>query len=41
MPLIRSSRFGDLYVEVHVKTPSKLNRKAKKILKELEKELKG
>lgn len=39
MPLIRSSRFGDLYVEIHVKTPTKLSRKAKKILKEFEKEL--
>lgn len=36
MPIVRSSRFGDLYVEVNIKTPSKLNRKAKKLLKELE-----
>ena len=39
MPVIQSSRSGDLYVEVHVETPTKLSRKAKKLLKELEKEV--
>ena len=39
MPLVNSSRYGDLYVEVHVETPKKLNRKAKNLFKELENEL--
>ncbi len=39
MPIVHSSRFGDLYVEIHIETPSKLNRKAKRLLKELDNEL--
>jgi molecular chaperone DnaJ len=39
MPLMRLSGYGDLYVEVHVETPTKLSRKAKKLLKELEQEI--
>lgn len=39
MPLMRSSGYGDMYVEVHVETPKKLSRKAKKLFKELEHEL--
>lgn len=41
MPQIQRSGFGDLYVEIHVETPTKLSRKAKKLFKELEKEIKG
>ncbi|MDG6217863.1 MAG: molecular chaperone DnaJ [Candidatus Thermoplasmatota archaeon] len=39
MPIVRSSRYGDLYVEVNIETPSKLTRKAKKLFKELQEEL--
>ena len=39
MPLMRHSGYGDMYVEVHVETPKKLSRKAKKLFKELENEL--
>ena len=39
MPYLRQNKYGDLYVNVHIKTPEKLNRKSKKLLKELQKEL--
>ena len=39
MPHLHGRRYGDMYVEVHVKTPKKLSRKARKIVEELEKEL--
>jgi molecular chaperone DnaJ len=35
MPSIRGNGYGDLFVEIHVKTPQKLSRKAKKLLEEL------
>ena len=41
MPDLRGHRKGDLYVEIHVTTPKKLSRKAKKLLEELNKELKS
>jgi len=39
MPSVRGMSYGDLYVEVHVKTPQKLNRGAKKLLEKLKDEL--
>lgn len=39
MPFIRGNGFGDLYLEIHVKTPKKLSRKAKKLLMELQQEM--
>ncbi|UCD14594.1 MAG: molecular chaperone DnaJ [Thermoplasmatales archaeon] len=41
MPRLNNRGFGDMYVEVHVKTPKKLSKKARKIIEELEKELKN
>ena len=40
MPGLHGRGQGDLYVEIHVKTPKKLSRKAKKLLEELKNELK-
>ena len=40
MPDIRGRGHGDLYVEIHIKTPTKLTRNAKKLLEELKDELK-
>ena len=39
MPGLHGRGQGDLYVEIHVKTPKKLSRKAKKLLEELKNEL--
>ena len=39
MPGLRGRGQGDLYVELSVKTPKKLSRKAKKLLEELKEEL--
>jgi len=39
MPEIRGRGYGDLYVEINVKTPEKLSRKVKKLLDELREEL--
>ena len=39
MPRLHARGYGDMYVEVHVKTPKKLSRKTRKIVEELEKEL--
>ena len=40
MPKINGYGKGDLFVEIKVKTPKKLNRKAKKLLEELKEEIK-
>jgi molecular chaperone DnaJ len=40
MPGLQGRRYGDLFVEVHVKTPRKLSKKAKKLLEEFKDELK-
>jgi len=40
MPGLLGRGRGDLYVEIHVKTPRHLSKKAKKLLEELDKELK-
>jgi molecular chaperone DnaJ len=39
MPYLRGTGFGDLFVEMYVETPTKISRKAKKLLMELQKEL--
>jgi len=39
MPGLHGRGYGDLYVEVNVKTPTKFSRKAKKLLEELKDEL--
>ena len=39
MPRLRGSSYGDMYIQIHVTTPKKINRKTKKILEELEEEL--
>lgn len=41
MPGLHGRGRGDLYVEIHVKTPSKFSKKAKKLLEEFDKELKN
>jgi len=41
MPSLRGRGYGDLYVEVIVKTPKKLSRKAKKLLNQLDDEFKN
>ena len=40
MPGIRSRGQGDLYVEIHIQTPKRLNRRAKKLLEQLKNEMK-
>lgn len=40
MPALRGRGHGDLYVEVNIKTPTRLSRRAKKLLEELNDELK-
>ena len=40
MPGLHGRSQGDLYVEIHIKTPKKLSRKARKLLEELKDELK-
>ena len=39
MPDLHGRGRGDLYVEIHIKTPRKLSRKARKLLEELNNEL--
>jgi len=39
MPEIRGRGYGDLYVQINIKTPENLSRKAKKLLEELREEL--
>jgi molecular chaperone DnaJ len=41
MPGLHGRGKGDLYVEIHVKTPTRLSRKARALLEELDKELKN
>jgi len=41
MPSLHGRGYGDLYLEVRVTTPKKLSRKAKKLLEELDEELKN
>lgn len=41
MPSLHGRGYGDLYLEVYVTTPKKLSRRAKKLLEELDKELKN
>ena len=40
MPSLRGRGYGDLYLEIRLHTPTNLNRKAKHLLEELQKELK-
>ena len=40
MPTLRGRGTGDLYVELHIETPKKLSRHAKKLLEQLKEELK-
>jgi molecular chaperone DnaJ len=39
MPRLNSRGYGDMYIEVHVKTPKRISKRAKRILEELDKEL--
>ncbi len=39
MPFLNSRGRGDLFIEINVKTPEKISRKAKKLLEELDEEL--
>ncbi len=39
MPFLKGSGYGDMYVEVHVKTPKKVNRRIKNLLELLQEEL--
>jgi molecular chaperone DnaJ len=39
MPDLQRRRRGDLYVEIDIETPKKINRKARKLLEELKDEL--
>jgi len=39
MPNLRGRGHGDMYVEIHITTPKRLSRKAKKLLEDLDKEL--
>jgi len=41
MPILNSSRHGDLYINVNIDVPKKLSKKAEEILKEFEKEING
>ena len=41
MPDLHGRGFGDLFIEINIKTPRRLNRKARKILEELKDELKN
>ena len=41
MPDLHARGYGDLFVEIRIKTPKKLSRKAKKLLEELSDELKN
>jgi len=41
MPNLHGRGYGDLYVEVRIKTPKRLSSKAKKLLEELSFELKN
>ena len=39
MPSIRGSGYGDLFVEIHIKTPERLSRRAKKLLEQFREEI--
>jgi molecular chaperone DnaJ len=39
MPKIRGSGYGDLYVLIQIKTPKRLNKRAKLLLEEFQREL--
>lgn len=39
MPHLRGSSFGDMYIQVHVTTPKKMNRKTRELIEELENEM--
>ena len=39
MPYLRGRGYGDLYIEINIKTPKKLNRRAKRLLEELKNEI--
>ena len=39
MPYIRGRGYGDLYVEIKINTPKNISRKARKLLEELNDEL--
>ena len=39
MPYLKGRGYGDLYVEINIKTPTKISRKAKHLLEELDEEL--
>jgi molecular chaperone DnaJ len=41
MPVLRSTQYGDLYIEIFVETPVNLNSKQKNIFKELDKDFSG
>lgn len=41
MPILRSSNFGDMFIEVQVETPVNLNKKQKELLKELDDSMSG
>ena len=41
MPGLRGRGNGDLFVEIHVVTPKKISRKARKLLEDLDDELKS
>jgi molecular chaperone DnaJ len=41
MPVMRSSRVGDLYLEINVETPQNLSRRQKELLEELASEMKA
>jgi len=39
MPSIRGSSYGDLYIEIHIKTPVRLSKTAKKLLEKFKEEI--
>ncbi len=39
MPRLRGTSNGDMYIHIHVATPKKINRKTKKLIEELDKEI--
>ncbi|MTI17914.1 molecular chaperone DnaJ [Rhodobacteraceae bacterium RKSG542] len=41
MPIMRSSQFGDMYIQVVVETPTKLTKRQRELLQEFEKESSG
>jgi len=39
MPRLNSRGYGDMFVEIHIKTPKKISKRAKKLIEELDQEL--